>query len=213
MKRSQLIQIIIFFSSVLMRCRSGIGLKSGERLKGWSTLLLDSLSWINKGTRRSGTPPTISGSAESRVLAIRNRLNIIKQCVLRNEHFAPSTLPSHDRERLVTVRFCDLRFTFLVSHAFSRIAEIHKATTWSRGGAVFAFGNACTLERGRINARGLGWTRRIRLLEAGQSNPFRIPISHRNLKLNRINQEMGCLQRAALRWWKVNTPRKAHWKS
>lgn len=32
------------------------------------------------------------------------RLNIIKQCVLRNEHFAPSTLPSRDRERLVTLR-------------------------------------------------------------------------------------------------------------
>ncbi|CAK5275530.1 unnamed protein product [Mycena citricolor] len=45
---------------------------------------------------------SISGSAESRVLAIRDRLNIIKQCVLRNEHFAPSTVPSRDRERLVT---------------------------------------------------------------------------------------------------------------
>ncbi|KAF8076498.1 DNA polymerase alpha/epsilon subunit B-domain-containing protein [Lyophyllum atratum] len=37
-------------------------------------------------------------------LAIRDRLNIIKQCVLRNEHFAPSTLPSRDRERLVTLK-------------------------------------------------------------------------------------------------------------
>ncbi|KAG6821618.1 hypothetical protein H0H93_000127 [Arthromyces matolae] len=37
-------------------------------------------------------------------LAIRNRLHIIKQCVLRNEHFAPSTLPSKDRERLVTLK-------------------------------------------------------------------------------------------------------------
>lgn len=40
---------------------------------------------------------------------MRDRLNIIKQCVLRNEHFAPSTLPSRDRERLVTVRSCLLR--------------------------------------------------------------------------------------------------------
>ncbi|KAG6854822.1 hypothetical protein C0991_012012 [Blastosporella zonata] len=47
---------------------------------------------------------TISGSPESRILAIRDRLNIIKQCVLRNEHFAPSTLPSKDRERLVTLK-------------------------------------------------------------------------------------------------------------
>lgn len=45
----------------------------------------------------------MSGSAESRVFAMRDRLHIIKQSVLRNEHFAPSTLPSRDRARLVTV--------------------------------------------------------------------------------------------------------------
>ncbi|RDB22824.1 DNA polymerase epsilon subunit B [Hypsizygus marmoreus] len=50
------------------------------------------------------TPLTISGSPESRILAMRDRLHIIKQCVLRNEHFAPSTLPSRDRERLVTLK-------------------------------------------------------------------------------------------------------------
>ncbi|KAF5333197.1 hypothetical protein D9611_002432 [Ephemerocybe angulata] len=49
-------------------------------------------------------PLTISGSAESRVTSMRDRLNIIKQCVLRNEHFAPSTLPSRDREKLVTLK-------------------------------------------------------------------------------------------------------------
>jgi DNA polymerase epsilon subunit 2 len=53
---------------------------------------------------RAGNPLTISGSAESRISVFRDRLNIIRQCVLRNEHFAPSTLPSHDREKLVTVR-------------------------------------------------------------------------------------------------------------
>lgn len=49
-------------------------------------------------------PLTVAGTADSRVLAIRNRLNIIKQSVLRNEHFAPSTLPSRDRDRLVTLK-------------------------------------------------------------------------------------------------------------
>ncbi|TFK43454.1 epsilon DNA polymerase [Crucibulum laeve] len=49
-------------------------------------------------------PPTASGSADSRVASARDRLHIIKQCVLRNEHFAPSTLPSRDREKLVTLR-------------------------------------------------------------------------------------------------------------
>ncbi|KAF7301757.1 DNA polymerase epsilon subunit [Mycena indigotica] len=58
-----------------------------------------------RGTfEKVSTPLTMSASADSRVLAMRDRLNIIKQSVLRNEHFAPSTLPSRDRERLVTLR-------------------------------------------------------------------------------------------------------------
>ncbi|KAH9853528.1 epsilon DNA polymerase [Lenzites betulinus] len=47
---------------------------------------------------------TSSGTADSRVMAMRNRLNVIKQCVLRNDHFSPSTLPSKDREKLLTLR-------------------------------------------------------------------------------------------------------------
>ncbi|KAF8974466.1 DNA polymerase epsilon, subunit B [Flammula alnicola] len=58
-----------------------------------------------RGTfEKSPAPLTSSGSPESRVISIRDRLNIIKQCVLRNEHFAPSTLPSRDREKLVTLK-------------------------------------------------------------------------------------------------------------
>lgn len=57
--------------------------------------------WYQIG--RNSAPLTSSGSPESRVTSIRDRLNIIRQCVLRNEHFAPSTLPSRDREKLVTV--------------------------------------------------------------------------------------------------------------
>ncbi|TFY82947.1 hypothetical protein EWM64_g1062 [Hericium alpestre] len=48
--------------------------------------------------------PSALGTAESRVWAIRNRLNIIKQTILRNEHFTPSTLPTRDREHLLTIR-------------------------------------------------------------------------------------------------------------
>jgi DNA polymerase epsilon subunit 2 len=32
---------------------------------------------------------TVSGSAESRILATRDRLNIIKQAILRNDNFSP----------------------------------------------------------------------------------------------------------------------------
>ncbi|TEB35649.1 epsilon DNA polymerase [Coprinellus micaceus] len=64
--------------------------------------------WVwsqERGTfERSSEKLSIPGTAESRVTSMRDRLNIIKQCVLRNEHFAPSTLPSRDRERLVTLK-------------------------------------------------------------------------------------------------------------
>ncbi|KAH9938205.1 DNA polymerase epsilon subunit B [Fomitopsis serialis] len=53
---------------------------------------------------RAGGPLTISGSADSQIMAMRNRLNVIRQTVLRNDHFSPSTLPSRDRERLLTLR-------------------------------------------------------------------------------------------------------------
>lgn len=52
---------------------------------------------------RVSGPSTISGTAESRIMAVRDRLNIIKQTVLRNDHFSPSILPSKDRENLLTV--------------------------------------------------------------------------------------------------------------
>jgi DNA polymerase epsilon subunit 2 len=56
------------------------------------------------GKKRSSGSLSISASPESRVLATRDRLDIIRQCILRNEHFAPSTLPSRDREKLVTLK-------------------------------------------------------------------------------------------------------------
>ncbi|KAF9247304.1 DNA polymerase epsilon, subunit B [Melanogaster broomeanus] len=58
-----------------------------------------------RGTfERSSITPTISGTAESRIISARNRLHVIKQSILRNEHFSPSTLPSRDREHLVTLK-------------------------------------------------------------------------------------------------------------
>lgn len=58
--------------------------------------------WISFQSRSSSSL-TVAGSADSRIAAVRNRLHIIKQSILRNEHFSPSTLPSRDREHLVTV--------------------------------------------------------------------------------------------------------------
>ncbi|KLO18036.1 epsilon DNA polymerase [Schizopora paradoxa] len=49
-------------------------------------------------------PPTIAGSADSRITAVRDRYDVIKQTVLRNEHFSPSTLPSKLHDRLLNLR-------------------------------------------------------------------------------------------------------------
>ncbi|KAH7914209.1 DNA polymerase epsilon, subunit B [Hygrophoropsis aurantiaca] len=58
-----------------------------------------------RGTfEKSSTPLSVSGTADSRIFSARNRLHIIKQSILRNEHFSPSTLPSRDREHLVTLK-------------------------------------------------------------------------------------------------------------
>ena len=54
---------------------------------------------------RAPQPSTISGTADSRTAALRDRHNIIKQTVLRNDHFSPSTLPGKDRDRLLNVGF------------------------------------------------------------------------------------------------------------
>jgi DNA polymerase epsilon subunit 2 len=43
------------------------------------------------------------GTAEARVTATRDRLNVIRQTILRNEHFTPSTVPTRDRKHLLTV--------------------------------------------------------------------------------------------------------------
>ncbi|OJT04135.1 DNA polymerase epsilon subunit B [Trametes pubescens] len=67
---------------------------------------MPSWNWSSERStfERASGPLTSSGTADSRVMAMRNRLNVIKQCVLRNDHFSPSTLPSKDRENLLTLR-------------------------------------------------------------------------------------------------------------
>ncbi|EIW62011.1 epsilon DNA polymerase [Trametes versicolor FP-101664 SS1] len=67
---------------------------------------MPSWNWSSERStfERASGPLTSSGTADSRVTAMRNRLNVIKQCVLRNDHFSPSTLPSKDRENLLTLR-------------------------------------------------------------------------------------------------------------
>ncbi|KAI0034454.1 DNA polymerase epsilon subunit B [Vararia minispora EC-137] len=58
-----------------------------------------------RGTfERISNVPSLTASAEARVAATRDRLNVIRQTILRNEHFTPSTVPTRDRQHLLTIR-------------------------------------------------------------------------------------------------------------
>ena len=48
--------------------------------------------------------PSLAGAPESRAMYLRDRYNILKQVILRNEHFSPPALPGHDRENYMKVR-------------------------------------------------------------------------------------------------------------
>lgn len=98
-------------------------------------------------------PLTISGSAESRVNAIRNRLNVIKQTVLRNDHFSPSTLPSKDREHLLTVRSLSSLLCFYPNIS---LATIDQAVTRQSRGEVSAVWHADTFKGRQAVSRGRG---------------------------------------------------------
>lgn len=47
---------------------------------------------------RAAVKPSIAGSSESRAMFLRDRHNIIKQVVLRNENFSPPAFAGRDRE-------------------------------------------------------------------------------------------------------------------
>lgn len=47
--------------------------------------------------------PSVAGAPESRAMYLRDRYNILKQVILRNEHFSPPALPGHDRDNYMKV--------------------------------------------------------------------------------------------------------------
>ena len=95
----------IYSLSTRSRCHNGIGLLNGAHSN--SKPHLGRPAWFLyihwKTNDRNKGSLTLTGSADSRVNAMRNRYNIIKQVILRNDHFSPSTIPSRDREHLLTV--------------------------------------------------------------------------------------------------------------
>lgn len=47
--------------------------------------------------------PSLAGAADSKAQYLRDRYNILKQVILRNEHFSPPALPGHDRANYMKV--------------------------------------------------------------------------------------------------------------
>jgi DNA polymerase epsilon subunit 2 len=47
--------------------------------------------------------PSLAGAPDSKAMYLRDRYNILKQVILRNEHFSPPALPGHDRDSYMKV--------------------------------------------------------------------------------------------------------------
>lgn len=150
----------------------------------------------------------MSGSADSRVSAVRDRLNVIKQCVLRNEHFAPSTLPSRDRDRLVTVSIRPvLRMVILTSVQLKSTKQL-----LGRAGERFLLlGMLARSKEGKLvledtdGSVELDFSQLVRrFCDFSEASSF-------NTRL-RMDQGMASSLRGVLLSLKENTQMKASWK-
>jgi len=94
--------------------------------------------------QRSTRKLSLVADAESRVLSLRNRLFIIRQIILRNEHFTASALPSRDRDILLEVK---LPNCLRVQQQNLLAVKKHKRYTRSGRVRLSSFWNAFSFER------------------------------------------------------------------
>jgi DNA polymerase epsilon subunit 2 len=143
-------------------------------------------------SNRASHPLTVSGSAESRVLSVRNRLNIIKQSVLRNEHFAPSTLPSRDRERLVTLKS--------TKQLLGRASE-----------RFLLLGMLAHNKEGRLCVEDADGSVELDLSKLVSRVSLLRTLLRPECRCNhRMNQEKAYIPKGVLRSWKASTQKTAH---
>lgn len=60
-------------------------------------------AFVRKADYQKGGKQSIAGRPDSKAMYLRDRYNILKQLILRNEHFSPPALPGHDRENYMKV--------------------------------------------------------------------------------------------------------------
>ncbi|GJJ07402.1 hypothetical protein Clacol_001604 [Clathrus columnatus] len=89
----------------MQNAQSGTGEQNGvldveSHLQFIDAFEMPSWHWSveRNGFERSASKLTLSGSAESRVLALRDRFSVIKQAVLRNENFSPRPFRTVNQE-------------------------------------------------------------------------------------------------------------------
>jgi hypothetical protein len=101
-RKKPLIRSTTFISLTHSKCRGGISRTKDRHLRGMDVLstVQNHISTNSRAPRK----PSIAGAPESRALFLRDRHNIIKQTVLRNENFSPPAFAGRDRTNYLKVR-------------------------------------------------------------------------------------------------------------
>lgn len=84
------------------RCPDGI-IHKNERCSKSAPLTYRSTILVLTTANRAAGKPSIAGSSESKAIFLRDRHNIIKQIVLRNENFSPPAFAGRDRTNYLKV--------------------------------------------------------------------------------------------------------------
>lgn len=145
----------------------------------------------------------MSGTPDSRIEAVRNRLNIIKQTVMRNDHFSPSTIAARDRENLLTVNWLKYLLESLTL-TFSQLRST-KQLLGRAGQRFLLFGMLTHSKEGKLCLEDEDGFVELDFSQlVGTAPGQRV----RNLKLHRTNPARACSQKDALLWWRVIIPKR-----
>jgi len=92
---------------------------------------------------RAPGKPSIAGAPESRALFLRDRHNVIKQTVLRNENFSPPAFAGRDRTNYLKVRLASLKEALVL--IMLDTGSLRRLKTYSDDpGAAFSY-SGCSL--------------------------------------------------------------------
>lgn len=91
--------------------------------------------------------PSLAGAADSKAQYLRDRYNILKQVILRNEHFSPPALPGHDRENYMKVRNQRQTSHLVIAESPKSTVDRNQEPAWTTGRPFLTIRNAHTVRR------------------------------------------------------------------